>query len=116
MGSLRESVLTLLVMKLETVEHARFRALAQITLNKDKGVEAFEEYMKIAFPYLESVKKHERLKHIEVLKREVERGPIAVHPQQQPQLRSRLAAARTRVRPKTPAEEQQLYRKLGRSL
>lgn len=116
-GTLRESVLTLLVMKLETIEHARFRALAQITLEKEKGVEAFEEYMKIAFPYLEATKKHERRSHIEKLQSEIHRGPIAVRALATPQLKSRMSASKaSRIRPQSREEEQRLYKRIGRTI
>jgi len=116
-GTLRESVLTLLMMKLETIEHARFRALAQITIDKEKGVEAFEEYMKIAFPYLEATKKQERKGVIEKLQREVSRGAIVVRPMQNPMMKSRMSAAKAnRVKPQSPSEEKRLYRKIGRSI
>lgn len=116
-GSLRESVLILLMMKQETIEHARFRALAQITIDKNKGIEAFEEYMKIAFPYLEASKKQERSQHIEHLKREVSRGALVVKPVTNPNLKSRVAAAKaSRSKPQSPSEEQSLYKKFGRAL
>lgn len=116
-GTLRESVLILLKMKLEAIEHARFRALAQIVVDKEKGVEAFEEYMKIAFPYLEATKKQERKSHIERLMKEVGKGAMAVRAMPTPQLRSRVSAARmARSKPQSTAEEQQLYRRIGRTL
>jgi hypothetical protein len=35
---------------MEDVEHARFRASAQIMFDKEHGGEAFEEYLEVAFP------------------------------------------------------------------
>jgi hypothetical protein len=106
------------MMKLETIEHARFRALAQITIDKEKGVEAFEEYMKIAFPYLEATKKRERKHHIEKLQQEVSRGALVVQAVDNPLMRSRIATARqvARATPQSKVEEKQLYRKIGRHL
>lgn len=116
-GSLRESVLTLLQMKLETIEHARFRALAQIIIDKEKGVDAFEEYMKIAFPYLEATKKQERRHVIEKLQKEVYKGPIAVTPMEMPKMKSRVSTAKSaRTSPQSPAEEKRLYKKIGRHI
>lgn len=103
-------------MKLETIEHARFRALAQITIDKEKGVEAFEEYMKIAFPYLEATKKKERKDHIEILKREVAKGPLSIRALTTPKLRSRISEAKSRSKPQSHDEEKRLYRKIGRHL
>jgi hypothetical protein len=118
-GTLRESVLTLMMMKLEAIEHARFRALAQITIDKDKGVEAFEEYMKIAFPYLEASKRQERKGHIEKLQKEVSLGPMAVRALPgPPRMRSRVSEAKaaSRTTPRSAAEEQRLYKKIGRAI
>lgn len=112
-GSLRESVLILLLMKLETIEHARFRALAQIIVDQKKGVDAFEEYMKIAFPYLEIAKSRDKEKHIEMLKKEVGRGPLAVKVLQQPVAKSRL---KQRMISRTKQQSDKLYNKLGGTL
>lgn len=112
-GSLRESVLVLLLMKLETIEHARFRALAQIIVDQKKGVDAFEEYMKIAFPYLEIAKSRDKEKYLEVLKKEVGRGPLLIHALRQPVAKSRL---KQRVISRTREQENKLYNKLGDAL
>ena len=89
-GSLRESALILLLMKLENIEHAKFRAQAQIFMDHEKGVEAFEEYMKIAFPYLESVKKREKADHIRALEDWVKTGPLKITPMLSPKMQSRM--------------------------
>ncbi len=89
-GSLRESALILLLMRLENIEHAKFRAQAQIYLDQKQGVEAFEEYMKIAFPYLESIKQREKSDHIKALEDWVKRGPLKVTPMLAPKMQSRL--------------------------
>ena len=102
-------------MKLESIEHARFRAISQIVIDKDKGISAFEEYMKLAFPYLEATKKREREGHVEHLKKWVGKGPMAIRALPQANLKSRVAAAKSRVKPQTPQEERQLYKKIGRN-
>ncbi len=104
----------LLLVKQETIEHARFRALAQITIDKEKGIEAFEEYMKIAFPYLAASKKKERGDHIKYLQQEVGRGALAVKAVSQPTMKSRVAAAKARTKPQSPNEEKRIYRRIGR--
>lgn len=107
----------MLQVKRETIEHARFRALAQITIDKEKGIEAFEEYMKIAFPYLEASKKKERGDHIKALQHWVSKGPIGVQPLVMPKMKSRLVQTKsTRQKPQSPEEEQRLYRHLGRTI
>lgn len=77
-------------MKLENIEHAKFRAQAQIFMDKDKGVEAFEEYMKIAFPYLESAKKRDKADHIKALEKWVKGGPLKITPMLAPKMQSRM--------------------------
>lgn len=113
-GSLQESVLTLLHMKLETIEHARFRALSQIIIDKEKGVETFEEYMKLAFPYLEAAKLQGKEERAAILKRIIEKGPFAVRAI--PGLKSRVGAKRTAPVGGGTTDTRGLYKKLGRSL
>jgi hypothetical protein len=113
-GSLQESVLILLLMKQETIEHARFRALSQLLISKKEGVEAFEEYMKIAFPYLAASKQKKHAEAIKVLEAEIRRGAFSIRPQHQPQIRSRMQGRiLARSKPQSPKEADSLYRKLG---
>jgi hypothetical protein len=101
----------LLMMKLETIEHARFRALSQIIIDQEKGVEAFEEYMKLAFPYLEAVQTRDKQKLLDELKREVKRGPMMIRPLPELRARSQLKA-RSEKRKRTREENNALYSKL----
>jgi hypothetical protein len=100
-------------MRLESIEHAKFRALAQIEIDKEKGVEAFEEYMKIAFPYLEAAKKRDRKQYLELLQKEIKQGALVVKPLGTGKAKSRL---RTRVveraHPRTKQELDRLYKKM----
>lgn len=75
---------------MENIEHAKFRAQAQIFMDQEQGVEAFEEYMKIAFPYLESVKQREKADHIKALEDWVGRGPMKITPMLAPKMQSRM--------------------------
>jgi hypothetical protein len=95
-----------------TIEHAKFRALAQLQVDPKEGVTAFEEYMKVAFPYLETQKRRDRQQYIDILNREISKGLIAVSPVAQPRIRSRMRARQNITR--TAAEELSLYNKLGR--
>jgi hypothetical protein len=97
-------------MQLESIEHARFRALSQLIIDQEKGVEAFEEYMKLAFPYLEATKRRDRKKFIQIMQEEIQRGPMVVTPMQQPKMRSRL---KQRVVYKGGKAKEELYDKLG---
>jgi hypothetical protein len=113
-GTLRESLLIMLMAQLESIEHARFRALAQIIVDSGKGIEAFEEYMKVAFPYLEATKKKDRAKFIELLKNEVSRGPLVARPIPQPKLRSRLKQRVVAVDDRARKRMDKIYRKIGK--
>lgn len=105
----------LLLMKMESIEHARFRALAQIFVDKDKAVEVFEEYMKIAFPYLEATKRRGKEEAFKALESWVKQGPLGVTPIPMPKIRSKLKERivsrdnRTRSR----KEVNELYKKMG---
>jgi hypothetical protein len=108
----------LFVLKKEQIEHARLRALAQAVISKDKGKEAFDEYMKVAFPWLATTKRREKDDHLKVLFAEVKKGGLSIKPLWEEKMRSRL---KHRVverdappPPKTRDEMNQLYAKLGK--
>lgn len=88
----------LYVLKKEFIEHARLRALATSIINKDKGPEAFDEYRKEAFPWVETQQKRERDETVNRLQEEVKRGVLGIKPlweaKQTSKVRSRL---KTRV-------------------
>lgn len=116
MGSIQELVLTLLLMKREQIEHARLRALAQIQIDPKQGMTAFEEYMKLAFPWAETVKKRETAAHMKLLEAEIKKGPLAVTAarDETKKMRSRLKAKvveRTEFN-KTKEEAGRLYSSL----
>lgn len=112
-GSLRESVLILLHLKQEEINHARIRALAQTIINKEKGPEVFEEYMRLAFPWVETAKKRDRSEQIKLLQQEVSRGALGIKPLWEKPVRSRLKAKTMNVVQKTETERNQFYGKLG---
>lgn len=90
-GSLREWVLILLLHKLEDIEHARLRAVVQVLVDRKQGVEAFEDYMKIAFPYLEGRKRREKEDAKKLLASWITEGPLKVTPMGHDQrIRSKL--------------------------
>ena len=103
----------LLMMKLETIEHARFRALSQIIIDQEKGVEAFEEYMKLAFPYLDAVQSRDKQNLLDELKREVRRGPMMIKPLPELKAQSQLRK-RADVRKRSREENDRLYQRLKR--
>jgi len=77
-GSVRESLLRLLVMQKEEAEHAKFRALAQLLVDKEAGAKAFEEYFDAAFPHIKKEMQETDMSLAKFLHREVERGGLAV--------------------------------------
>jgi hypothetical protein len=110
----------LYVLKKEQIEHSRLRALAQAIINKEKGKDVFDEYMKVAFPWLETAKQRDKTNHVRILMEEVKKGTLGIKPLwQETKMRSRL---RTRVvereekpaSPKTREGMNKLYSKLGR--
>lgn len=106
-----------LLMKLEAVEHARFRALAQILINQDAGSKAFDEYMKIAFPYMDASKERDKKEAKEVLKEWLDQGAFNVRPLPMPKMKSKLKTRMLkRTKPKTREEENALYEKIGQSI
>jgi hypothetical protein len=100
------------LMQEETVEHAKLRALSQILIDKSKGIEAFEEYMKVAFPYLETVKLRDKENMKKVLADWIAQGPLGVRPTTanvKPRI-NRTQSAPPKGR--SAAETRQLYQRL----
>ncbi len=100
----------------ERVEHVRLRALAQVMMAKEKGKEAFDEYMQVAFPWIEKQKKQDVADHIRVLMHEVKNGALSITPMGQTnKMKSRL---RTKVVERQEASPRKyseaFYKKLGR--
>jgi hypothetical protein len=75
----------LLLNRLEDIEHARLRSVVQVLLDKESGAKAFEDYMKIAFPYMEGRKKQEKEEARESLMKWVKSGPLSISPMHEPQ-------------------------------
>lgn len=74
--------------RVEAIEHAKFRALIQVMLlqgaeDQSAGTEAFDEYMKQAFPNLESKRGQKQVAMMEALKEWVGLGPLGVTPMPQ---------------------------------
>lgn len=114
-GSLRESVLILYVLQKDLVEHAKFRALAQLLVDKDKGMEAFDEYRKVHFPWLETQKKKDKDVHVERLMREIKSGGLMIRPLGDTRVKSRLKSKLSPPSMGTTAADR-LYKKLGMSI
>lgn len=113
-GSVRETVLIMFTLMQERSNHARLRALVQSIVDREKGVEAFEEYMKTAFPWIETAKGRERMSEMNKLLNEVHRGPLSVTPMAMPRASSRLRAKTDNAPPPDPAAMNRVYDKLMR--
>ncbi len=64
-------------------------ALAQLQLEKEKGVERFEEYRKMVFPWIKVAQDREKEVYRKALERAVRQGPLRVSRQFPPMVRSR---------------------------
>lgn len=114
-GSVRETALIMFTLMKERSDHARLRSIVQSIVDKEKGVEAFEEYMKTAFPWIESSKGKDRMDHMKRLMSEINRGPLAVVPMAMTSAKSRL---RERIEkkeaPRDPAAMNRVLDKLAK--
>lgn len=116
-GSLRESVLLLYVLKKEQIEYARDLALAQIQIDKERGLERFNEYRKEMFPWVDTAKKREEDAHKEILEKVVKGGPLVVRAMHQPRLKSRLVQrVEKKASPEQRRQQDDLYKKLGKTI
>jgi hypothetical protein len=77
----------------EEAEFMKWRAIATLMVDRVKGAEAFDEYAKSAFPYLEKERSKEKNDLIEALRREVANGPISIRKVGKPKAKSRLRAS-----------------------
>lgn len=100
-------------MKQEEIAHARIRALAQIMVNKEKGPEVFEEYMKSAFPWIQTVRKRTNDEQIKILMDEVKKGVLQIKGAlwQKP-VQSRLKTKVIEAK-RNPVDVDKLYSKLA---
>ena len=57
----------------ERIDHAKIRAIVQGMIDKEKGVEVFEDYMKVAFPWIAVASRREKDAYIKVLQEEIKR-------------------------------------------
>lgn len=108
----------LYVLKKEQVEHARLRALAQAIISKDKGKEVFDDYMKVAFPWLETQKNRDKNDHVQILMNEVKKGGLSIKPLwEEAKGKSRMKTKvieRPPSKSRTRTETNELYAKLGK--
>ena len=114
-GSLRESVLLLLLVQKDRIEHAATKMLTQAQINPEAGPKAFDEYIKIRYPYLETAKKREHDEVINILKSEVGKGPLVITPLGDPSVKSKIYRKIERAEHENAAEvASRLMTKIGR--
>ena len=89
-GSLQESVLGLVILKREEIEAAKTRAVIQTMLKQDAGPEAWQDFFKLAFPWVQTAKNRDKADIIKRLNEEVKQGPLSVLAQPDKTYRSRL--------------------------
>jgi hypothetical protein len=80
----------MLIIKKDQIEHGATKVLAQAQVNPEAGAKAFEEYVKLRYPYLETVKKREKDDAVSKLLAEVNKGPIRIKPMGDTSVKSRL--------------------------
>lgn len=68
----------------------RTRAVIQSIINKDAADEALKGFRDTLMPYLVRIQKSDRNQHIKHLMDEVARGPMAIAPVMQKQVKSKL--------------------------
>ena len=115
-GSAQAHVLQALLLRKDQIEYMRTRAIVQALVNKDAADEALKNYSETQMPYLSRIKKDDRSQHIKRLMSEVARGPMAITPVMQKQVKSKL---KTRVveRNQTSTEEQvAVHRRISKKL
>ena len=84
----------LYVLKKEEIEYSKELAMAQIQIDKEKGLEQFENYRKKMFPWVDTAKRREKDIHQKVLLDAVKGGPLVIRPMEQPRAKSRLVQRR----------------------
>lgn len=115
MGSLQEFALRELVLIRDEIEHSRLTVLAQIAVNPEAGIKAYQDYLKVAFPYLKTSQQREYSDITKIIEREMKMFkdgiPISV---------SKKAPARSRLREQVDknavSRTDKLFKKIGMSL
>ena len=79
-----------MILRMEEIEAAKTRALLQGLLKAEEGPNAWKDFFRLAFPWVETAKKRDEKDIIKRLQEEVARGPLSITPQQEQRYRSRL--------------------------
>jgi len=111
-GSLQEWCLIYLLERLEDIEHAKFRALAQLSVDKEEGAKAFEDYLQIAFPTLALKRKKQDAETKRVLDWWTSFKSVEVTPLVPPQIVSKMNAKKMQGNQHKRAED--IYNQIRR--
>lgn len=112
-------MLLLYCLKKEEREYTRDLALVQMQIDKDKGVERFNDYRKTMFPWIDTAQKREKDIHSEALQRMVKEGPLVVTATHQKPFRSRLVKRFEDKQQASPAQRRKqdaVLKKLGKAI
>jgi hypothetical protein len=91
--------------------------LTQAQINPGEGPKAYDEYVKIRYPYLETAKKREKEDTVKVLLEEVSKGPLVIRPMGDPAVKSKLHTKIHRTEhADAHATSERLMKKIGRSM
>lgn len=106
------------MLRKEQITYSRDLALAQIQIDKDKGLERFQEYRKEMFPWVETAKKRDEDAHKKILAEVVKKGPLVVSKVGTKSVRSRLVQRvdRKNVSKELLQQQNALYKRLGKTI
>lgn len=112
-GSVQAYVLQALLLRKDQIEYLRTRATIQTLVNKDAAEEALKQFRDALMPYVPRIQKNDRSQHIKRLMDEVARGPMAIAPVVQKQVKSKL---KTRHVERDQAEELASVRRISKKI
>lgn len=112
-GSAQAYVLQALLIRRDHIEYTRTRAIVQAIVNKDEANKALDLYRDTQMPYLPRVKNSERQEVIKRLMSEVAKGPMAITPVMQKQVKSKL---KTRVIQRSAEERLESSRRMAKKM
>ena len=107
----------LYILKKEEIEYSKELAMAQILIDKEKGLEQFEKYRKKMFPWVDTAKTREKDLHKKILMDAIKQGPLSIQPIQTAKVTSRLVRRKQAEAPEAPVDKKkldQLYSRLGK--
>jgi hypothetical protein len=88
--------------------------LTQAQVNPQEGPKAYDEYVKIRYPYLETAKKREKDETISRLLAEVNKGPLRITPLGDTSVKSKLHTKFMKTQSERTSEvASRLMRKIG---